>query len=76
MEMTEGGVEGYESLHTPFYANSWNGLEYNTGTQSLLDGSVGIDWWWYAVGSTYDYGINQIPGPGVLVNKVELYVRG
>lgn len=47
------GVEGYESVNTPNTGREWGGLEYNSYSDTcLLKGSVGKDYWFYAVGAT------------------------
>lgn len=67
-------IDGYFSIDTPNTARNWGGLEYNTGPQSLIDGSVKHDDWFYAIGSTraWDKGI---PGAGSAETRTELYVR-
>ena len=57
----------YTCVSCPYYSyNYWGGLEYNND-DALLDGSVGSDDWFFAVGAinTYAYGENDygIPGP-------------
>merc|ERR1711964_813545 len=48
---TKGGVEGYESIYTPWEGfNRWGGLE-RSGNHALLDGSVNKGWWFYAIGA-------------------------
>ena len=53
MTKTSGGTEGYEKVSLPRTSmpSNWGGLEYNTGTQSVLDGSTSSGNWWYAVGA-------------------------
>ena len=71
-----GGVVGYEAVEVHFTGQLWGGLEYNTGTGSLLDGSVGSGNWFYAVGSSRSER-SGIPGPyyrATAFQKVELYV--
>jgi len=71
---TDGGVEGYAAIEAPYSQNAWGGLEYCSGDQALLDGSIGSQWW-FAVGTTWTLG-GGIPGPDAWVQKVELYVYG
>merc|ERR1712098_17123 len=68
---TKGGVEGYESINTPWTAKHWGGLEKN-GRVSLLDGSVNKRWWYYAIGSarTWKGGYPSVVRSD---KKVELY---
>ena len=64
-----GSVEGYEAVAVNFHGNHWGGLEHNGGSSSLLDGSVGVDNWWYAVGSSTPHH-GAIPGPDTTVVQV------
>merc|ERR1712098_663162 len=68
---TKGGVEGYESISTPWTGKNWGGLEKN-GRVSLLDGSVNKRWWYYAIGSarTWKGGYPSVVRSD---KKVELY---
>ena len=68
-----GGVEGYEPIEISHTGQTWGGLEYN-GQSSLLDGSVSVSSWWYAIGSTADYSPGGMPGPAVVVSETEMYV--
>eukprot|EP00286_Rhodomonas_abbreviata_P015439 CAMPEP_0181327790 /NCGR_PEP_ID=MMETSP1101-20121128/22308_1 /TAXON_ID=46948 /ORGANISM="Rhodomonas abbreviata, Strain Caron Lab Isolate" /LENGTH=1838 /DNA_ID=CAMNT_0023436511 /DNA_START=117 /DNA_END=5629 /DNA_ORIENTATION=- len=69
-----GGVEGFESIHSASHGEYWGGLEHN-GVQAWLDGSVNHQNWWYAVGSreVYQGGIPGISTVNNVVQKVELY---
>merc|ERR1712166_1315641 len=67
-------VAGYVSIDTPANGNHWGGLEYNTGPDSLIDGSVNDDSWWYTIGSTQAFN-GGIPGAESVVTRTELYVR-
>merc|ERR1712098_527822 len=42
---TKGGVEGYESISTPWTGKNWGGLE-KSGGRAFLDGSVNKRWWY------------------------------
>eukprot|EP01045_Picozoa_sp_COSAG04_P023126 COSAG04_NODE_2703_length_3709_cov_7.614404_1_plen_88_part_00 len=68
-----GGVEGYEPIEISHTGQTWRGLEYN-GQSSLLDGSVSVSSWWYAIGSAADYSPGGMPGPAVVVSETEMYV--
>ena len=73
-----GGVQGYTSIDAPFRATAgvdFGGLEYNTKPTSLLDGSVGHDNFYYAIGTATVFK-GRIPGPtaGTAEQVVELYV--
>ena len=55
----------YTCVSCPYYSyNYWGGLEYNND-DALLDGSVGSDDWFFAVGaiSTFAYGENVCRHP-------------
>lgn len=74
-----GGVKGYMPVSVEFTGNNWGGLEYNQGTsegESLLDGSVNSNQWFYAVGwQGGQWGQDAIPGPnGEGVQSAELFV--
>jgi hypothetical protein len=64
LDKTEGGVDGYESLDTPFTREHWGGLQHTTTRRNcLLNGSVGhTKNCYYSVGRTDN--ISTIPGPG------------
>jgi len=53
----------------------WGGLEYNTQNDyCLIDGSVGRNNWYYAIGASQEWG-GAVPGPDSTAEKViELYV--
>jgi len=70
---TDGGVTGYEAIDCPFTSQHWGGLEHGGGS-SLLDGSVDHQYWFYAIGSSAEYGCG-IPGAQDCEGKVELYAH-
>ncbi|CAL9982377.1 hinge connector of long tail fiber protein distal connector [Vibrio phage D484] len=72
-DATSGGVRDYEAIREDSTYSTWGGLEYNTGTQSIGDGSVGSTSWWFVIGAQRANGSGQ-PGPGVDVNITELWV--
>jgi hypothetical protein len=65
-------VTGYEEVDIQFTTHGWGGLEREVNGEALLDGSVNSGNWWYAVGSNRFHG-GGFPGPGLVVNVVELY---
>ena len=78
-------VWGYRDISIDSASRFWGGLErsnrsngINNTNRSLLDGSVGHNDWWYAIGSTAVYETG-IPGPAVpsgdVVNEVDLYIH-
>lgn len=78
-------VWGYRGLIIDASSRYWGGLELSnraggvTNTnRSIIDGSVGHNDWWYAIGTTSAYGAG-IPGPAIpsndVVTEVELYVH-
>ena len=54
--------------------NKWGGLEYNTGSNSVFDGSVNHGNWHYAVGVIPNSYGNGFPGPEREESLVELWV--
>ena len=72
-EPTTGGVRDYEPIHIESTAQYWGGLEYNTRDESLADGSVDHNNWYYSIGSQRLSG-GSTPGPGVTVNITELWI--
>ena len=70
----EGGVNGYEAIDAPFTILHWGGLEFNSNSSSLLDGSVNHGNWFYAVG-VKNLWKGAFPGPFAAesVQQVELY---
>lgn len=72
---TEGGVDGYKEIFVPYKGANWGGLEYNSNSYSLIDGSVESANWFFAVGVITDTCKEQFPGPtSVDMTQVELYV--
>ena len=65
-------VEGYEAVDAPYTASDWGGL-HRSGSNTLLDGTVGSNWW-YAVGARVLHK-GLLTGPGVSVDQIELYVH-
>jgi hypothetical protein len=74
MEAVSGGVDGYEAVDVNFTSQFWEGLEYNTNSFSLLDGSVNHNNWYYAIGSTESWN-GGIPGANDAEQLTELYVK-
>lgn len=68
------GVEGYEAVDIQYTNNHWGGLEKSITTNTLLDGSVNSNSWWYAVGirTLFQGGF---PAATKKANAVELYVK-
>ena len=66
-------VEGYEAVDAPYTASNWGGLHRSSNPKALLDGNVGINWW-YAVGARALHN-DLLTGPGVSVAQTELYVH-
>ena len=76
---TGGQVTGYEAVHIDWTDNYWRGLERSdTSTTSYsptwLDGSVGHDSWFYAIGSSSAYS-HGIPSCNSTASVVELWIR-
>jgi hypothetical protein len=56
----------------------WGGLEKSTSNSTLINGSVGSGWWFYAIGSKNYWPSNgTIPGPdrNVGVDQVQLFIK-
>jgi len=68
---SSSGVVGYQAVHAPHQGQFWGGLEHS-GSKALLDGSVGNPFWFYSIG-VFDLYQGGIPGPGIPVQKAELY---
>lgn len=76
-------VPGYEGINTSWSSNRWGGLEKNKydpsqSTNTYLDGSVGSNNWFYAVGAFRVYKDVGIPGPDdtkIISGPVELWIR-
>ena len=74
MRKTTSGVDGYKPIDIKAGTHHrWGGLEYNTGSSSLLDGSVNSGWWFWAIGTRSRWQTG-IPGPNHAVQIVELRV--
>ncbi|MDC0871006.1 Ig-like domain-containing protein [Flavobacteriaceae bacterium] len=74
-----GGVAGYTSISISSNSSGWGGLEqYTPQNSTFLDGTLNPrnNWWW-AIGSknNYDTSVNNFPGPGSTVTKVELWIK-
>ncbi len=76
-------VAGYEAIHTDFTSNYFGGLElYSSDTTTLgstwLDGSCGHGNWFYAIGTSVEYG-RGIPSASDIgdstADVVEIWVR-
>lgn len=72
-DATSGGVRDYEAIRTDYSGNYWGGIEFNTGSSSLADGSVDHSNWFYSIGSQIFSG-GSTPGPGVTVDVTELWI--
>lgn len=76
-------VEGYENVSVSWTTNNWGGLartvEYNKKcTPSLLDGSIGIENYFYAIGNngcTGAYVNNTPPNVNPGVSEAALWIR-
>jgi hypothetical protein len=75
---TSDSISGYVALRETYNGRNWGGLEKSSYSGTLMDGSVGSGWWFYAIGaSRYWPSAGTIPGPlgstGMI--EVQLYVR-
>ena len=72
---TSEAIAGYEPVEVAYTNNLWGGLEYNRfNNASFIDGSVGHQNWYYAVGATTSYR-NGIPNHNSSSPRVALWVR-
>ena len=67
-------VAGYVPISIDASGSFWGGLDRDTSGNTFLDGSVNHGNWWYSIGSHTVYA-GGIPGPSVVVNIVELFIR-
>jgi hypothetical protein len=67
------GVQGYEGIEIHYTNNGWGGLEHG-GTASLFDGTNNHGNWYYAVGSSGQWGCG-IPGRSECELQAELWVH-
>ena len=67
-------VAGYIAITIDSSGSSWGGIDRDTSGNTFLDGSVNHINWWYSIGSKAVYS-GGIPGPSVVVNIVELFIR-
>lgn len=82
-------VAGWTPIMATAITDKWGGLELGNGThgainnnQALLDGSVQISDWWYAIGSTVAYGTpagipaaSSMIGTNAGVAEVNLWIK-
>lgn len=72
----KAGVVGYEPVKVTHTDNAWGGLEFDTSGHCLMDGSIGIQSWFYCVGyngTDWGHGI-ATPSFGRPAKAVELFV--
>jgi hypothetical protein len=71
-------VSGYVAVRETYSDMHWGGLEKSSYSGTLIDGSVGSGWWFYAIGASRNWPSGAtIPGPlrSTGVNEVQLFVR-
>jgi hypothetical protein len=71
-------IADYISIRETYNGMYWGGLEKSTSNSTLINGSVGSGWWFYAIGSKNYWPSNgTIPGPdrNVGVNQVQLFIK-
>jgi len=68
---------GYEPVSISWNSQYWCGLVASSHPEvTVLDGSAGFEEWYYSIGTMKDeWWPKYIPGPGVLVNEVKLWIR-
>ena len=70
------GVEYLYSQKPDATGGVFKGLEYNEGSSTFLDGSIGHSSWYYAVGAFKEFKTRQFPGPTPdSVNLVKLWLK-
>ena len=79
LDTIDEDVGEFVSVSCTWTQNSWKGLGKSTHGCSLLDGSIGTDNWYYAIGmkEKCDSGIynHSFPGPTKPHQKVYLWMR-
>ena len=70
---TSDGVDGYEAIDVPYTGCYWGGLERGTSGRALLDGSVDVGFWFYAVGAIIAYD-GLMPGPCIGTTRLSVRV--
>lgn len=73
-------VTGYTPVKINWTSNYWGGLEWTNGSTTLINGSVNIDNWFYAIGASIKHGdgipsCTNVNNNGSTANDVELWVR-
>jgi len=71
---TTAPVVGYEAVDVDYVDQYWAGLELSTSSSTYLDGSVGHNNWFYAIGSHTAWS-SGIPAYGPAASAVSLWVR-
>ena len=70
------GVEYLYSQKPDATGGVFKGLEYNEGSSTFLDGSIGHSTWYYAVGAFKEFKTREFPGPTPDgVNLVKLWLK-
>ena len=68
--------DNFITIETGWGSNYWGGLTRSSSGVTFLDGSNPHSNWYFAVGSAVSWsGATNFPGPGVAVNRVELWVK-
>lgn len=71
-------ISGYVSIREDYTDMYWGGLEKSSYSGTLIDGSVGSGWWYYAIGANRKWpGDGVIPGPlrNSGIHEVQLFIR-
>jgi hypothetical protein len=71
-------ISGYVAIRETYNGMYWGGLEKSIAGQTLINGSVGSSWWFYAIGTNrYWPSSGTIPGPmrSQGVEKVQLFIK-
>ena len=73
---------GYKKIHIDFSEYYWGGITRSSESQTIFDGSLGVNgYYWYSIGAT-EYYCNKIQFPGLFyasdddgVQNVSLWIR-
>lgn len=71
-------ISDYVAIRETYNGMYWGGIEKSTSNATLINGSVGSGWWFYAIGSkSYWPSTGTIPGPdrNVGVVQVQLFIK-
>ena len=71
-------IADYVATKIDYTGMYWGGLEKSSSSSTLIDGSVGSSWWFYAIGANKKWPTNgTFPGPlrNTGVTEAQLFIR-